>query len=251
MLILSSGKTCLFLWLWVWNAGYPGLVWKGPRKNIWNRSKGFDVLLRKWSCIVSIEESEHLELGTGCVAEGWGIVITSSLRMRCQVGSDAATEGRTKRWGWTFVVGRDDSSFGQHWGLQAILFYDTEHILKSVRMGVEACLYIILTFFPLPCSCLLCSLLLLLVVIFICRQNSILWIVFQECLRHVIVEKECWSDLALSWSCWQQNTRVCDKEGCVGLDLTRREVLLFRGNILLLSFPAFSLLTSCWIVFLL
>lgn len=62
--------------------------------------------------MVSIEESEHLELGTGCAAEGWGIVIISSLRMSCQGrgggggegGQRCSAEGRTRRRGWKFVV---------------------------------------------------------------------------------------------------------------------------------------------------
>lgn len=168
------------------------------------------------------------------------------------MGSDAATQGSTRRWGVEVCGGQRWFKF---WTILRVTGY---FILRYwayleiwVRMGVEAYLYIILTSFLCCSCCLLCSILLLLVVIFICRQNSVHWIVFQECLRHVIVEKECWSDLPLSWSWWRQNTRVCDKEGCVGLDLTQREVLLFQGNILLLSFPAFSLLTSCWIIFLL
>lgn len=244
MLILSSGKTCIFLWLWVWNAGYPELVGKGSRKKPhFKQIEGF------W-CVIKevILYCQHWGVWTlwawhwmcGC---GMGALrLPSSLRIRCLVGSDAATQGGTGRWGWRVgsLWWADDSSFGQHWGLQAILFYDTEHILKS---GLEWSWGLLvhnlngLSSAVFSLSALFYSV--TLVVIFICRQNSILWIVFQECLRHVIVEKECWSDLPLSWSWWRLNTTVCDKEGCVGLDLTQREVLLFQRNIYCLVFPSF------------
>lgn len=89
--------------------------------------------------MVSIEESEHLELGTGCAAEGWGIVIISSLRMSCQGrggrgrGGRAAmlSRGQDKKTRLEVCGGGDDSRFGQQCGLQAILFDDPEHILKS------------------------------------------------------------------------------------------------------------------------
>lgn len=200
---------------------------------------------RTWYCLCGWRMG-HWSAVTG--PSGW--------RVTCQVDGDAAAEGSV-RWVWEGTSGTQRCfKLGTVWRATCsfILRY-WAHWEVCIRMGVGGS-YPDLPFFFLLCSCFpLCSSL---------SHSGCHWFLsssvgrilyfelcFRNTWRHVVVEKEWWYDLQLSWSRWWQNTRVCDKEGCIGLDLTQREILLFQGNVLLLSFLAFSLLSFCWIVFLL
>ena len=149
---------------------FPRLVGKESRKKYLTRLKSFDVLLRRWSCFVSFEESGPLELGLAVRLRGGGCCNVVVCFLAWGAGANGqwcCSSGPCKRirleggslW-WAEMI--------QVWtvlrGTGYFILCNWACFEIRVRIGVEVCLYII--FCPFLCYVLLsaCSSLLSLVV---------------------------------------------------------------------------------------